>query len=206
MEVIYIRHGEAFSNTVGPEGLVGSDLGLTTEGIRQSDITAQTLAKLAIDGSIDPIPDVIYSSPYIRARETAGIIAKHLGRIVEIDYRLKEIQKGLWDNQTVGEVIKYEAAVAEADRHSFRPPEGENWFDVAGRMMEFVSEAEERGDKSLIVVSHNHPIEIAIGKMTGLDVTEWKDNPVDNASISRLFKDEDIWKIDKAIYNLKGWR
>lgn len=203
--MIYIRHGLALTNTTGPEGIVGADLGLTAEGMRQAELTGRLLAKLAIDGVVAPLPDVLYSSPYIRARETAHIIANLVDRQVKVDYRLKEIQKGAWHGKTVGEVINLEAAIEQSEAHSFRPPEGENWFDVADRMVNFVDEAEERGDKSLVIVSHNHPIEIAIGKMTGLEVTEWKGRPVDNASLSRVVKKDGIWMIDENVYNLKGW-
>ena len=205
MEVIYIRHGLALTNTTGLEGIVGADLGLTAEGMQQAELTGRLLAKLAIDGAVGPLPDVIYASPYIRARETAHIIANLIDRHVKVDYRLKEIQKGAWHGKTVGEVINLEAAIEQSKAHSFRPPEGENWFDVADRMVDFVDEAEERGDKSLVIVSHNHPIEIAIGKMTGLEVTEWKGRPVDNASLSRVVKKDGIWKIDEDVYNLKGY-
>jgi broad specificity phosphatase PhoE len=200
-EIIYIRHGQAETNTLGPDGIVGSDFGLTPEGRLQAEAAAGRLTKFVLDGLVRPLPDVIYSSPYIRARETADIIATQLDRPVEIDYRLKEIQKGAWHGRRVADVMEDEDAVADDERHSFRPPEGENWFDVADRMVAFIAELEERGDHSAIVVSHNHPIEIAIGKLTGLEVTEWKGRPVDNASISRLVKEDGYWKVDEAIFN-----
>lgn len=205
MEVVYIRHAEAESNILTPDSIVGSDLELTPNGTRQAEVTAGYLATLAIKGAIGPIDSVIYSSPYIRARQTATIIANELKTSVAIDYRLKEIQKGDWHGMNVNDVIELEEQVLPRDVHEFRPPNGENWFDVADRMVQFVAEAEERGDHSLIVVSHNHPIEIAIGKLTGLDMTEWKDNPVDNASISRIIKRDGLWMIDESLYNYKPW-
>lgn len=198
MEVIFVRHGHAESNVYHPDNIVGSDLGLTPEGIRQAEATGAHLAKLALQGAIGPIDNPIFTSPYIRARQTAEIIARHLQHSVMVDYRLKEIQKGDWHGMKVDDVMRLEEGVQDHERHSFRPPSsdtstpGENWFDVADRMTDFIIEAKENGYKSLLLVSHNHPIEIAAGKLRGLDVTEWKDNPIDNAALLRMTEKDDI--------------
>lgn len=164
MEVIFVRYAQAESNLFTVEtGVVGSDLGLTAEGARQAASTANYLGTLAARKLIH-LPDNIYSSPYIRTRQTADIISRAINRPVEIDYRLKEIQKGDWHGMKVKDVLPFENGVEANHRPYFRPPAGENWFDVAERMTEFINDIEERGETSAIVVSHNHPIEIAIGK------------------------------------------
>lgn len=205
MEVLYIRHGQAESNIYHPDMKVGSDLGLTAEGERQAHSTGEYLARLALKGEIGPI-DGIYSSQYLRAKQTADIIARALNQPYSIDTRLQEIQKGDWHDMRVEDVINLEGKVSADIQHHFRPPKGENWFDVAHRMTAFVEEAEEKGHQSLVVVSHNHPIEIAIGKLTGVDATEWKDNPVDNASISRVVKNGDYWEVDENLSNFRPFR
>lgn len=216
MEVIFVRHAKAYSN-VRPRK-VGSNALLTPEGMRQPKAVAMQLKKLAADGLItSPLPPVIYSSPYYRTRQTANGIARHLQQAkvfkrmkpeVIIDYRLKEIQKGDWHGMTVADVIPHESAISPEERPYFRPPDelqkadAENWFDVANRMIDFINEREVNGDTYLLIVSHNHPIESAIGKLTGLEVYDWDQNPVGNASISRIIKKDDIWQIDDRIYNV----
>lgn len=207
MEVICIRHAQAESNINPVEhGIVGSDLILTPEGVRQANAVAHYLAKLALDGVIGPLPDDIYASPYQRTRHTAELIGRHVDRPVVVDYRLKEIQKGDWHGLRVADVLPLENAVHPDDRPLFRPPEGENWADVAKRMVDFITEIEERGDKSLIIVSHNHPIECAIGKLCGFEIGYWEDQPIDNASISRIVKRDGIWSIDENLYNITPWK
>lgn len=204
VEVICIRHAEAISNICSPEeGIVGSDLELTRLGYEQAHRAAHSLAKLAIDGVINRVPDVIYSSPYTRTRQTADIIARELDRSVEIDFRLREIQKGDWHNMTVADVLPLEAVISREDRPHFTPPAGENWFDVAARMTDFIADVEARGEKTVVLVSHNHPIETMIGKLSGRDVYEWEDHPIRNASISRIVLEDGIWHIDERVYDLR---
>lgn len=216
MEVIFVRHAKAYSN-VRPRK-VGSNARLTFEGMKQPKAVALQLKQFATEGRItSPLPSVIYSSPYIRTRQTAKGIARHLQPSllskraqpeVIIDYRLKEIQKGDWHGMTVADVEPHESAITPEERPYFRPPgelekaDAENWFDVANRMVDFITEREAGGETYLLVVSHNHPIESVIGKLTGLSVYDWDQNPVSNASISRIVKKDGIWQIDDSVYNV----
>lgn len=216
MEVIFVRHAKAYSN-VRPKK-VGSNARLTPDGMKQPKAVALQLKQFADEGLItSPLPPVIYSSPYHRTRQTAKGIARNLQPAsffkrdqpeVIIDYRLKEIQKGDWHGMTVADVEPHESAISPEDRPYFRPPgelqktDAENWFDVADRMVDFIEEREANGETYLLIVSHNHPIESAIGKLTGLGVYDWDQNPVGNASISRIVKKGDIWQIDDRIYNV----
>jgi|GEM_PF-3125760 len=216
MEVIFVRHARAYSN-VRPKK-VGSNARLTPEGLRQPKAVALQLKQFADEGLItSPLPSVIYSSPYHRTRQTAKGIARNLQPVsifrhgqpeVIIDYRLKEIQKGDWHGMTVADIEPHESAISREDRPYFRPPgellkaDAENWFDVAERMVDFIQEREANGETYLLIVSHNHPIESAIGKLTGMEVYDWDQNPISNASISRIVKKGDIWQIDDRIYNV----
>jgi broad specificity phosphatase PhoE len=203
MEVIFIRHGQAESN-INPieKGIVGSDLELTVEGIRQSQDAATYLAQLAIKHIIRETPKLIYHSPYKRAKNTAMIIAANFpGCDLFNEFSLKEIQKGDWHGKPVADIIALENAISDEDRPHFRAPKGENWQDVADRMVGFITERETNAEKTVYVVSHNHPIEAAIGSLTGIPITQWEDRPVDNAGITRVYKDGDLWRIDERVYN-----
>lgn len=200
MEVLFIRHGFAKSNIYDPDMKVGSDLELTDEGVEQATAIAESLADLAMKGIIGPV-EHIYSSPYVRARHTADIIAAKFKMPYTIDFRLGEIHKGSWHGLRVEDVMKWEAEVATADRPSHRPPGGESPLDVANRTTDFISEVEAQGVKSIIVVSHNHPIEACIGQITGLDPSEWERRPVDNASLCRVVKLGDFYETDERYYN-----
>ena len=85
-------------------------------------------------------PDAILCSPYIRARHTAELLAKHAGWNVAItpDERLREKEFGIIDALTsAGVRAKYpEQAAFRASLGKFyhRPPGGESWCDVILRL------------------------------------------------------------------------
>lgn len=201
-EVIFIRHGEAQSNIWPIEhAIVGSDLELTELGIQQSKALSKKLGRLALDGLILQLPARIYTSPYKRAKQTAGIIAREFDMAVVEDVRLQEIQKGDWHGIKVADILPKEHSVTAQEAPHFRPPMGENWFDVAKRMEDFITEHQDKGETTIMLVSHNHPIETAIGAMTGMDVYDWDKLPISNGSISRLVEKDGIWSIDQNLYN-----
>lgn len=70
MRLFFVRHGVA--EDVAPSGL-DADRRLTPEGIREVEVVAACLAAL------DLRLDAILSSPLVRARQTAEIVAKALG-------------------------------------------------------------------------------------------------------------------------------
>ena len=180
---------------------VGSNLILTPEGIDQATRTADGLHKLAQEGIIAPLPDLNYSSPYRRVLQTAQVLAAVLDKTIEIDPRLQEIQKGDWHGQKVVDVMAFEAAVDASERPYFKAPGGEKWSEVAKRMNEFIHEKLAAGARNLLIVSHNHPIEISAASLSGLPIYDWKDRPVSNASASRLVSTKNTWSIDDEIYN-----
>lgn len=204
MEIIFIRHGLAASNTLLPhENRVGSDQPLVPEGEQQIRQTATALARLALEHVIT-LPEMIYSSPYLRTHQSAQIIAQQLKLPVAIDDRLREIGKGSLVGKTVEEALEYENAIEHHERPANRPPGGgENWLDIAERMTKFIDEHEKQGETSLLIVSHNHPIECAIGKLTGQPTENWENRPIDNATISRVVKHDEIWRIDEGLYNYR---
>jgi phosphohistidine phosphatase len=80
IELHLLRHAHAGA----PEEWTGEDAArpLSSKGERQSDRLGRFLAAAALE------PDAIISSPKIRARQTAEIVADHLGARVTIDDRL----------------------------------------------------------------------------------------------------------------------
>lgn len=73
MRLYLVRHGKAEDHSKNDH-----DRQLTPGGAKRLQTEAQVLARLGID------PTRIYSSPRVRARQTAEIIASALGKQVEI--------------------------------------------------------------------------------------------------------------------------
>ncbi len=74
MEIYLVRHGSAYTKEEDPERHLNID------GLNQCHLTGKALKRL------DIMFDLIVSSPKIRARQTAEIIAE------EVDYSSKEIK------------------------------------------------------------------------------------------------------------------
>ncbi|MGO9309073.1 MAG: phosphohistidine phosphatase SixA [Spirochaetia bacterium] len=82
MELYFLRHGDAGA----AEGWKGSDSErpLSSEGIARMEKEAAAIARLR------PTFDVILTSPLVRARQTADIVAKkmHLATVTVVEERL----------------------------------------------------------------------------------------------------------------------
>ena len=70
MKIYFVRHGESVSNALGLRQ--GPNGGLTAKGIKQAKAVAKKFSKIPVD--------LIVSSPYDRAKLTAQIISKAIGK------------------------------------------------------------------------------------------------------------------------------
>lgn len=95
---LLIRHGATVNNVCRPVKLqgCGSDPPLSPEGLRQADETARCLATLTFAA--------VYSSPLLRARQTAEAIALPHGLDVQTIADLTEVDVGQWEGRTWEEV------------------------------------------------------------------------------------------------------
>jgi broad specificity phosphatase PhoE len=196
MKVYFIRHGLAESNMIGPDSTVGQYARLTPEGRQQMTNLAHFLGKFVT-------ADTIYASPLPRTRESAAILADILDTEIVIDERIAEINKGVWQGMPVEEVIELEAKVDIDDRPYYRPPQGENWSDVGERVADCVEELRRVGISEAILVSHDHPIRMGIGKLTDQPISEWEAMPLNNASVTELDYDEGRWQLSTTLHNFR---
>lgn len=82
MIIYLVRHGESEGNKKGLHQ--GPEVPLSEEGVKQGKILAERLKKHRID--------IIYSSPMVRAKQTAEIVSGNLKIPVELWENLKEIR------------------------------------------------------------------------------------------------------------------
>ncbi|MBE5784775.1 MAG: histidine phosphatase family protein [Clostridiales bacterium] len=85
MKIVFIRHGEPDKATVDARGFVGQgrDMAPLTElGIHQAEEVSKSPL---LEGS-----EMILSSPYTRALQTAGIISKNTGIAINVEVDLHE--------------------------------------------------------------------------------------------------------------------
>jgi len=130
------------------------DVPLSPRGERQAAELGEWLARTMT-------PAVFYSSPYVRAAETARIASAAMAHTdgVVLDERLREREFGVLDRLThVGIEARFPdeaAARGRVGKFYYRPPGGESWCDVALRVRSFVDTvAREHEGEEVVVVAH----------------------------------------------------
>jgi len=107
--LLLVRHGETDWNAEGR--LQGhTDRPLNERGRRQARSLAEELAKREISA--------VYTSDLARARQTADIVAAHLGLPVVVEADLREKNWGSWEGLTAAERerVAYEGETTEEHR------------------------------------------------------------------------------------------
>ena len=150
-DYLVMRHGESESNR---EGVVSSRADnphhLTDAGKKDVAKSARKLARKNITA--------IYASPFIRARETAEIVAEVIGfpkeRIV-FDERIGEINTGVFNLRPVREYRNYFDSVLE--KFSKRPEGGETVHDVKTRAGDFIYDVDRKHEKeNILIITHEY--------------------------------------------------
>ena len=145
-----VRHGQSQGNVARDEAHQAGDLLIDLEwrdvdvplselGHRQADATGRWFAGLPEAER----PEILLSSPYVRARQTAEAICQAGGlsgsaKSTILDERLREREFGVFDGLTtkgIREKYPDEAAHrAKMGKFYHRPPGGESWADVILRL------------------------------------------------------------------------
>lgn len=149
--------------------------GLTNENARR-EIQGSQPTELAISGRTQAVaaanalkaysPTALYSSAYVRARQTADIISKELGLHVRENTRLREQGFGEWEGRSWTEITGSAPAIVERSQNEgwwFCPPGGEPRLRVRHRMLAFIDEVrQEHPDTTTVAVSHRGAIYLMV--------------------------------------------
>jgi isoleucyl-tRNA synthetase len=148
-----VRHGHAESNE---RGLISS----RSDDVHHLTDQGKEEAKQAVEKLQDKNIDIIFSSIFIRTRETAEIIAHGLGidkKNIVFDSRIQEISMGEWNGKKWDDY--YKTLSSMEDRFIKPPDAGESYDDVKRRIGGFLYELEEKyKGKNILIVSHGSPI------------------------------------------------
>ena len=167
-----IRHGQSAGNVARDIAESGGlpvidlawrdiDVPLSDLGIEQATAVGDWFGRLPDDAR----PEIILCSPYVRARETARLLAESAGLgpdqgvRLRIDERLREKEFGILDRLTRFGIQQKHPELDEQRGHVgkfyFRPPGGESWCDVILRLrslLEMVTR--EYAGQRVLVVGH----------------------------------------------------
>ncbi|HEY3112978.1 MAG TPA: histidine phosphatase family protein [Gemmatimonadaceae bacterium] len=150
-DLLYVvRHGESAGNVARDAALEAGDARIDID-IRDVDVPLSDLGQrqaIAVGRwfgalPLDRRPNVVLTSPYLRSRHTASLIAETAGMKSDsysliVDERLREKEFGILDRLTAVGIRKHFPDQAEFRRllgkFYHRPPGGESWCDVILRL------------------------------------------------------------------------
>ena len=222
-ELVLIRHGESMGNAAAAAAnaanaevividLRDADVPLSPVGVQQAEALSIGLAPLTSDGR----PYLLWSSPYVRAVQTAEVSLARLGinERIAVDERLRDRELGVLDLLTTrGVAARYPV---EAQRRLWlgkfyhRPPGGESWCDVILRLRSLLDTISlHYSGRRVLIVAHQVVVLCLRYVIEGLSEEEIlaidREGDVVNCSVTEYRFDPDTGKdgsLKLAAYNV----
>ncbi|MGZ4630560.1 histidine phosphatase family protein [Oryzihumus sp.] len=152
--IVLVRHGESVGNIAAAEagrrGAARLDLDFRDADTPLSDTGRRQAAAVAtfVADDDDHRPDLVVSSPYRRAAQTAQAALDAWGTDhLVLDERLRERDLGAFDGLTSAGIREEYAAEAERrarqGKFYYKPPSGESWCDVTLRVRSLLGDLRE---------------------------------------------------------------
>lgn len=153
MKLYFVRHGESEANTRHVISNRESPFGLTALGKRQAAELAESLKSIPLTS--------IFSSPILRARETAEILSQKFQLPIQITEALREYDCGILED-------KSDQASWEAHRTTYqewvlrqnfqeKPEGGESFLDIQNRFLPFIEKITHdnlHADNHILLIGH----------------------------------------------------
>ena len=153
MKVYFVRHGESQANLLREFSNTGIKHPLTEQGLAQAQQTAKNLTGLGVVR--------VYSSPLLRARQTAQIIAERLIVPLEITEALREWDVGVYEGKCDPEGWRLHRQVQEdwffKGQLDSKMLGGESFLDIQARLVPFIDEllqAQGGENQKFVLVGH----------------------------------------------------
>jgi broad specificity phosphatase PhoE len=202
--ILLVRHGESTANVAaGVAERAGHEV--IDVGARDADVELSELGRTqaaTVRGALraqlgDDWASTarVWSSPYLRAVQTARIATEGDG--FRVDERLRDRELGIIDTLTSSGVdarLPDEAARRRwLGKFYYRPPGGESWADVALRIRSLLRDLEAAGSGPVVVFTHDAVVSLFVYVLLQLDedrLTRFlADRIVGNASITSFATD-----------------
>jgi broad specificity phosphatase PhoE len=215
-QIYLVRHGQSEGN-VAAEAADRDALERIDVPARDPDVVlsqtgreqAAALGQWLNDLPADQRPQMVWTSPYRRARETAEIALKACDMELDfrVDERLRDRDMGITDALTAAGIkAKYPE---EAERRAwigkfyYRPSGGESWADVAFRVRSVLTDlANTEKNERVLVTAHDVVNLLFTYVAEGLDeeavLERARTNGLVNCSVCRLERDEESptgWRV-----------
>jgi broad specificity phosphatase PhoE len=203
--VLYlIRHGATEANLARPARIQGRahNPPLARLGVRQAEATRDFLA-------IRPI-DHCYTSPLLRAVQTASLVAAPHGLAPIALEELTECDVGRWEGldwQAIRDLDADGYRRFHADPAEFGYPGGESFRTVYDRVIPAIKGLLERHrGESVLVVAHHVVNRVYLADLLGLALGQARQVKLDNCGISVVVRDGDETTVGtlNAAFHLQG--
>ncbi len=180
-EYLILRHGDTIYAKGKPQDIIysksdDSSLGLTEKGKKQIKALAKRLKRDGVD--------LIFSSDYLRTKETADIIAQELGLKVKLNKKLRDVSLGVYRGKKKEELYKDFPVQGIKIRFYKKPKGGEDWLNCRKRMINFITGIDRKYDnKTILIISHGDPLWLLEGTLKGLSQEELVKQKVNKKTI-----------------------
>ncbi|MDA1054464.1 MAG: histidine phosphatase family protein [Planctomycetota bacterium] len=185
-----VRHGATANNLAIPPLLQGRgvDLELSDVGRQQATCAAALLAKQRLAA--------IYSSPLIRARQTAEIIAEPHELAVQLVPAIEEADVGRWEGRSWKEISRtepesYRQFIADSANHGYLG--GENMTQVLARIAPALAVLmQQHLGAEIAVIAHNVVNRVYVASLLGVPISRAREINQDNCGVNliRFRRDE----------------
>lgn len=191
--ILMVRHGESEANKDNVFAGCETNPNLTEKGFQQAKLYAEYAVK---HYKIDKV----YSSPLLRAYNTAKATADLLGVDIEVDDGVREIYAGEWEGLTLNDLLdKY-----HKDFYSWchniahcRCTGGESVEEMSERVLDALTRiALENDGKTILVATHYTPVRAMQAYATTGDFHNMQGfDHIPNTSITELYFDGEKWSV-----------
>ncbi len=175
MRLYLLRHAQSEGNKRGIfQGTI--DLPLSQEGIEQAKRAAKFLERFSFDR--------IITSPQLRAKQTAQIVAKSLNLPLKVDERLREISYGVLEGKKHEEVKNWEPYLKWLEDPVKYPLEGVDDFDdLRKRLESFIKDLK---GEDILAVTHGGIIRAFLCLLGGFGFSHMWRFSVGNVSLTLI--------------------
>jgi broad specificity phosphatase PhoE len=181
VNLILVRHGETEFNR---QRLI---LGRGPEPLNATGQAQALAAAVAVSRNA---PFVLYSSPIVRTIQTAEAIASECSVAFTPMPGLEEIDAGDLEGLTGSQLQEQYPDVMRGWRNdpaSAKMPNGESLGDVQNRTWAVINDiAQRHEDDTVVVVTHNFPIQAILCKALGMPLNNFRQLRVDLGSITQM--------------------
>lgn len=196
MKLYLVRHGESAGNAIRIHQ--PNDTPLSSLGQQQAHLLSKRFKTIDID--------LILSSHYTRAHETAKMIANQTKKPLVIDETLHEIRR---PSSLIGkpsedpEVIKVKQLIENNQEKNWHYEDEENIYEFIERAHEFLDDISGRGEENILAVSHGRFIAalicvVLVGKRLTPEIYNHLSSGmlISNTGISVLHRKRNRWLLE----------